>query len=186
MDFKRFYLDSVPWQRFSPINIREAKRFIDTDNPRKEGRLANRFFPRNILWMFLWDPAVKRQYPKSPPPPPKKKKRFFSDWVGQFDMCFRYSKVTEPRPCPTGWAYFKALSRSTKTCQAQINNKLSTAKRFFSDWVGQFDMCFRYSKVTEPRPCPTGWAYFKALSRSTKTCQAQINNKLSTAKVDIR
>ena len=39
--------------------------------------------------------------------------------------------------------------------------------------------------MTEPRPCPTGWAYFKALSSSTKTCQAQINNKLSTAKIDI-
>ena len=63
-------------------------------------------------------------------PPPKKKKKidFCLDWVGQFDICFRYSKMTEPRPCPTGWAYFKALSRSTKTCQAQINNKLSTAK----------------------------------------------------------
>ena len=34
------------------------------------------FFPRNVLWMFLWDPAVKHQYPKSPPPPQKKKNRF--------------------------------------------------------------------------------------------------------------
>ena len=39
---------------------------LDTDYPRNEGRLANRFFPRNILWMFVWDPTVKRQYSKYP------------------------------------------------------------------------------------------------------------------------
>ena len=38
----------------------------DTDYPKNEGRLANRFFPRNILWVFLLDPTVKRQYSKSP------------------------------------------------------------------------------------------------------------------------
>ena len=37
---------------------------LDTDYPRNEGRLANRFFPRKILWVFLWDPTVKRQYSK--------------------------------------------------------------------------------------------------------------------------
>ena len=115
-----------------PSIYEKVKDSLDTDYPRNEGKLANRIFPRNVLWMFLWDPTMKRQYPKSPPPPPspskKKKIDFFSDWVGQFDICFRYSKMTEPQPCPTGWAYFKALSRSTKTCQAQINNKLSTAK----------------------------------------------------------
>ena len=111
-----------------PSIYEKAKDSLDTDYPRNEGRLANRFFPRNVLWMFLWDPTLKRQYLKSPPPRKKKKIDFFSDWVGHFDICFRYSKMTEPRPCPTGWAYFKALSRSTKTCQAQINNKLSTAK----------------------------------------------------------
>ena len=61
-------------------------------------------------------------------PPPPKKIDFFSDWVGLFEICFRSSKMIDPRPCPTGWAYFKALSRSTKTCQAQTNKKLSTAK----------------------------------------------------------
>ena len=105
-----------------PSIYEKAKDSLDTDYPRNEGRLANRFFPSNVLW----DPTVKRQYPKSPSPKKKKKIDFFSDWVDQFDICFRYSKMTEPRPCPTGWAYFKALSRSTKTCQAQINNKLST------------------------------------------------------------
>ena len=64
---------------------------------------------------------------QNPPPPPKKKIDFCSDWEGLFEMCFRSSKMTDPRPCPTGWAYFRALLRSTKTCQAQTNNKLSTA-----------------------------------------------------------
>ena len=52
----------------------KPKDSLDTDYPRNEGRLANRFFPRNVLWMFLWDPTVKRQYPKSSPP--QKKNRF--------------------------------------------------------------------------------------------------------------
>ena len=72
----RFYLDSVPWQSSVPSIYEKAKDSLDTDYPRNEGRLANRFFPRNVLWMFLWDSTVKRQYPKSPsPPPPKRKKR---------------------------------------------------------------------------------------------------------------
>ena len=66
------------------------------------------FFPRNVLWTFLWDPNEKRQYPKSPSP---QKVNFISDWVGL-----------------TGWACFRALLRSMKTCQAQTNNKLSTEK----------------------------------------------------------
>ena len=113
-----------------PSVYAKPKDSLDTDYLRNEGRLANRFFSRNVLWMFLWDPTVKRQSPKSPsPPPPQKKIDFFSDWVGLFEICFQPSKMTDPRPCPTGWAYFKALLRLTKTCQAQTNNnKLSTAK----------------------------------------------------------
>ena len=109
-----------------PSIYEKLKDSLDTYYPRNEGRLANRFFPRNILWMFLWDPTVKHQYPKSPPPPPplQKKIDFFSDWVGLFEICFQSSKMTDP----TGWAYFKALSRSVEACQAQINNKSSTAK----------------------------------------------------------
>ena len=66
VDFKRFEKHSVP-----SIDAR-GKDSLDTDYPRNEGRLANRFFPRNVLWTFLWDPTEKRQYPKSPPPQKKK------------------------------------------------------------------------------------------------------------------
>ena len=81
------------------------------------------FFPRNVLWTFLWDPTEKHKYPKSPP----KKIDFFSDWVGLFEICFRSSEMTDPRPCPRGWAYLRVPSCSKETCQAQTNNKLSAA-----------------------------------------------------------
>ena len=100
-----------------PSIYAKLKDLLDTGYPRNEGRLANRFFPRNVLWTFLWDPTEKRQYPNIPPPPPQKKKSI-SCRIG----CFRSSKMTDPGPCPTGWAYqyFRALSRSTKTCQFKL------------------------------------------------------------------
>ena len=64
VDFKRFYLEKGS----VPSICAKLKDSLDTDYPRNEGRLANRFFARNVLWMFLWDPTVKRQYPKSPSP----------------------------------------------------------------------------------------------------------------------
>ena len=100
---------------------------LDTDYPRNEGRLANRFFPKKCSLDVSLGPYRETSVSKIPFPPPKKID-FLSDWLGLFEICFRFSKMTDPRPCTTGWAYFKALSRSTKTCQAQINNKLSTAK----------------------------------------------------------
>ena len=60
----------------APSIYAKPKDSLDTDYPRKEGRLVNRFFPRNVLWMFLWYPTLKRQYPKSPSPPPQKKNLF--------------------------------------------------------------------------------------------------------------
>ena len=73
---------------------------------------------------------VSIQNSPSPSPPPKKKNiDFFSDWVGLFEICFRSSEMTDPRPCPRRWLYFRVPSPSTKTRQAQTNNKLSAAKR---------------------------------------------------------
>ena len=97
------------WETFSTNNRREGEDSLDTDYPRNEGRPANRFFPRNVLWTFLWDPTEKRQYPTPPPrpAPPKWKNDFFSNWIGLFEICFRSSKMTDPRPSPTGWAYFE-------------------------------------------------------------------------------
>ena len=102
VDFKRFEKRSV-----STINAK-GKDSLDTDYPRNEGRLANRFFQRNVLWTFLfWDPTEKSQYPKFPPPPLKKINDFFSNWIGLFEICFRSSKTTDLRPCSTGWAYLE-------------------------------------------------------------------------------
>ena len=63
------------------------------------------FFSRNVLWTFLWDPIQRNVSIQNPPPP--KKIDFFSDWVGQFEICFRSSKMIDPRPCPTGWDYLE-------------------------------------------------------------------------------
>ena len=67
-----------------PSIYEKLKDSLDTDHPRDEERLGNLLFPRNLLWMFLWNPTVKHQYPKSPPP--EKKIDFFSDWVGLFEV----------------------------------------------------------------------------------------------------
>ena len=124
VDFKRFYLHSVPWQRFSTINIREAERFIGHWLTKKWGKTCKSIFPKKRSLDVFLGPYRETSVSKIPPPP-KKKIDFFSDWVSLFETCFRSSMITDPRPCPTGW---EALSRSTKTCQAQISNKLSTAK----------------------------------------------------------
>ena len=68
VDFKRFYLGQSP-----VLSIyAKPKDSLDIDYPGNEGRLANRFFPRNVLW----DPPslprnVSIQNPPSPPPPKK-------------------------------------------------------------------------------------------------------------------
>ena len=64
--------------------------------------------------------------------PLSKKVNFFSDCAGLFEICFRSSKMTDPQPFPTGWTYFTALSRSTKTCQAQTKNKLHSPREIIS------------------------------------------------------
>ena len=74
------------------------------------------------------DPTEKRQYPKSQPPPPQKKKKndFFSDWASLFEICFRFSEMTDPRPCPRGWVYFRVPSCSTEHAKLKqtANNEL--------------------------------------------------------------
>ena len=88
------------------------------------------FFPRNVLWMFLWDPTEKRQYRKSqnnsPPPPPKKNFDFFSDWASLFEICFRSSEMTDPRPCPRGWPILESrrVQRRHAKLKQTANNDL--------------------------------------------------------------
>ena len=100
VDFKRFKKRSVP-----SIDAKR-KDSLDTDYPRNKGSLVNRFFLRNGLCTFLWDSTEKRQYQKCPSPHPQKID-FFSNLVGLFEICFRSSKMTDPRPCPTEWAYLE-------------------------------------------------------------------------------
>ena len=69
VDLKTFYLEegSVP-----PIYTKTKIHWtLITQEMREDLQID--FFPKNNLWMFLWDPTEKRQYPKSHPPPPKEK-----------------------------------------------------------------------------------------------------------------
>ena len=114
VDFKRFEKRSVP-----AIDAK-GKDSLDNDNPRNEGRLANRFSPINVLWKFLWDPTVIQN-----PPPKNRKNDFFSNWIGLFEICFRSLKMTDPRPCPTGWSYleiYPVQRGHAKVNQQQIIN----------------------------------------------------------------
>ena len=119
-DFKRFCLEkgSVPSIYMKP------KDSLDIDYSRNEGRLENRFFfpEKRSLDVFL-GPYRETSVSKIPLTPPKKSD-FLSDWVDLFVICFRSSDMTDPRPYPRGWAYFRVPSCSTETCQAQIDNKL--------------------------------------------------------------
>ena len=63
-----------------PSKYKKLKDSLDTYHPRNDGRLANRFSPRNVLWMFLWDPTLTHQYPKSLPT--KKKQTSISFRIG--------------------------------------------------------------------------------------------------------
>ena len=83
---------------------------------------------------------------KIPLPLPPPKIDFFSDWVGLFETCFRSSKMTDPRSCPRGWAYFRVPSRSTKTCQAETNNKSSAAK------IDIFQGSEKHNRTKHPSP----------------------------------
>ena len=119
VDFRRFYLE----EGLVPSIYTKPKDSLDIDYSRNEGRLANRFFPQKPPSDVSLGPCRETSVSKIPPPPQKKKIDFFSDWVGLFEICFRSSEMTDPRPCPRGWAYFRVPSSSTETCQAQTNSK---------------------------------------------------------------
>ena len=102
-----------------PSAYTKPKGSLDTDYPRNEGRFANRFFSRNVFLDVSLGPY--RETSASKIPLPQKKIRFLFRLGSIFEICFRSSKMTGSRPCPTGWAYFYAKLKPS-------NNKLSTAK----------------------------------------------------------
>ena len=122
VDFKRFYLEKGS----VPLVYTKPKDSLDIDYSRNEGRLASRFFPEKRPLGVSLGPYLETSVSKIPLPPPKID--FCSDWVGLFEIYFRSSEMTDPRPCPRGWACFRVPSCSTETCQAQTNYKLSAAK----------------------------------------------------------
>ena len=80
-----------------PSIYAKPKDSLDTDYPRNEGRLANRFPKKRSLDVSL-GPYRETSVSKIPLPPPPSPNEidFFSDWVGLFEICFRSSKMTDP------------------------------------------------------------------------------------------
>ena len=64
-------------------------------------------FPEKRSLDVSLGPYRETSVSKIPPPPPKKKNDFFSNLVGLIEICFRSSKIADPRLCPTGWAYLE-------------------------------------------------------------------------------
>ena len=82
VDFKRF-------EKCSVLSIdAKGKDSLDTDYPRNEGRLPNRFFPEKRSLDVSLEPYRETSVSKIPLAPPPKKIDFFSDWVGLFEICF--------------------------------------------------------------------------------------------------
>ena len=107
---------------FSTINIWEAERF--TEREMREDLQIN-FSQETFFGRFFGPssfPTEKRQYPE---PPPLQRNQFLSNWVGLFEICFRSSEMTDPRPCSRGWPILESrrVQRSMPSSnQQQIVN----------------------------------------------------------------
>ena len=73
VDFKRFYLDSVPWKGSVPSIYEKPKDSLDTDYPRNEGSI----FPKKRSLDVSLGPYRETSVSKIPLHPPPKKNRFF-------------------------------------------------------------------------------------------------------------
>ena len=104
VDFKRFEKRSVPT---IDTKGKDSLDTLITQEMREDLQID--FSLEAFFGRFFWDPTEKRQYPNPPrpPPPPPKKSDLFSNWIGPFEICFRSSKMTDPRPCSTRWAYLE-------------------------------------------------------------------------------
>ena len=95
----------------------KGKDSFDNDYPRNEGRLANRFFPINVLWTFLWDPTSIQN-----PPPPKKKKLFLFELDRPIWNMLSIFQDDRSTTLYNRMGLFRDLSRSTRTCQTEPTN----------------------------------------------------------------
>ena len=98
----------------------KQKDSLDIDYSRNEGGLGNQFFPEKRSSDVSFGPY--RETSVSKIPPPTKKSISFGLGIPIRDI-LRSSEMTDRRPCPQGWAYFRVPSCSTETCQAQTNRK---------------------------------------------------------------
>ena len=56
---------------------------------------------------------------------------FFSEWVGLFEICFQSSKMTDPRPCPTGWAYLEVYRIQRRHAKLKPTTNYQLQKSIF-------------------------------------------------------
>ena len=117
VDFKRFEKRSI-----QSIDAK-GKDSLDTDYPRNEGRLTNRFFPEKRSLDVSLGPYQETSVSKSPP-----KNRFLFGLGRPISNMLSIFQDDRSATLSNRMGLFRDLSRSTKTCQAQTNNKVSTAK----------------------------------------------------------
>ena len=129
---RRAYWDTsrfqVVWETFSTINRGEKERFIGHWLPKKWGKTCKSIFSLETFFGRFSGTLPRNVSIQNPPPPPKKND-FFSDWVGLFEICFRSSKMTDPRPCPTGWTYLELyrVQRRHAKLKSTTNYQLQTS-----------------------------------------------------------
>ena len=117
------------WETFSTYNRREGERFVGQWLPKKWGKTRKSIFPDKRSLEVSLGPY---RYPNPPPPPQKKRKNdFFSNWIGLFEICFRSSKMTDPRPCPTGWSYLEIYPVQRGHAQVNQQQIINCKNRYF-------------------------------------------------------
>ena len=122
------------WETFSTKNRREGERFVGQWLPKKWGKTRKSIFPDKRSLEVSLGPYRYPNPPPPPPPPPLKKKRkndFFSNWIGLFEICFRSSKMTDPRPCPTGWSYLEIYPVQRRRAQVNQQQIINRKNRYF-------------------------------------------------------
>ena len=120
VDFKGFYCEKVSVQQYR--RSRKIHWTLITQEMREDLQID-----------FSWE--TFRTPP--PPPPPKQKIDLFSDWVGLFEVCFRSSEMTDPRPCPREWAFLESLRVQRRHAKLEPTKNYQLYKnQYFGGEVG--------------------------------------------------
>ena len=106
-------------------SIRKAERFIGHWLPKKWGKTCKSIFSRETFFGRVFGTLPRNVSIQNPP---LQKNRFLFGLGRPIRNMLSIFQDDRYTILSNRMAYFRALSRSTKACQAQTNNKLSTAK----------------------------------------------------------